>query len=118
MRFLAAGRAFRGAGGHDRTQEVVIAGGVQTVGQIPITCCFTAGEPAGFKDPFSGGQAVVQLKGACLVAEKRGLTRKAMEMSRWKGTIAPCARDQRCGSIARSCRDRAAARRAPTLFSS
>jgi acetyl-CoA C-acetyltransferase len=71
------------------TQDVVIAGGVQTMSQIPITYSFTVGEPLGFKDPFSGsqgwaarfgGQSVSQFKGASMIAEKWGLSREAMEV--------------------------------------
>ncbi len=70
------------------TQDVVIAGGVQTMSQIPITYSFTAGEPLGFKDPFTGsqgwvarfgGQPVSQFKGASMIAEKWGFSREAME---------------------------------------
>src|SRR5882757_5026937 len=36
------------------TQDVVVAGGVQTMTQIPISSAMTAAEPLGFTDPFSG----------------------------------------------------------------
>jgi acetyl-CoA C-acetyltransferase len=71
------------------TQDVVIAGGVQTMSQIPITYSFTAGEALGFKDPFAGsqgwvarfgGQMVSQFKGASMIAEKWRFSREAMEV--------------------------------------
>ncbi len=71
------------------TQDVVIAGGVQTMSQIPITYSFSAGEALGFTDPFSGsqgwvarfgGQMVSQFKGASMIAEKWGFSREAMEV--------------------------------------
>src|SRR6202008_3967631 len=36
------------------TQGVVVAGGVQTMTQIPISSAMAAAEPLGFTDPFSG----------------------------------------------------------------
>src|SRR5436853_489973 len=38
------------------TQDVVIAGGVQNMSQIPIASALTAAEPLGFSDPFSGSK--------------------------------------------------------------
>jgi len=71
------------------TQDVVIAGGVQTMSQIPIGYAFTATSPLGLGDPFStslgwvarfGGQPVSQFHGASMIAEKWGLSREAMEV--------------------------------------
>lgn len=70
------------------TQDVVVAGGVQVMSQIPIGYAFDAGKPLGLSDPFSGSegwvarfgtQMVSQFHGASLIAEKWGLTREAME---------------------------------------
>ena len=71
------------------TQDVVIAGGVQTMSQIPIGYAMGAGAPLGVPDPFSGslgwvarfgGQPVSQFHGASLIAEKWGFSREAMEV--------------------------------------
>ncbi|MEI7713469.1 MAG: acetyl-CoA C-acetyltransferase [Rhodospirillales bacterium] len=71
------------------TQDVVIAGGVQTMSQIPIGYAFAAAEPLGLGDPFStsegwvarfGTQEVSQFRGASMIAEKWGLSREAMEI--------------------------------------
>ncbi|NQD92790.1 acetyl-CoA C-acyltransferase, partial [Pseudomonas sp. CrR25] len=70
------------------TQDVVIAGGVQTMTQIPISSAMTAAEPLGFSDPFSGSEGWVrrygkqpptQFKAAQMIAEKWGLSREALE---------------------------------------
>ncbi|WP_137822206.1 acetyl-CoA C-acetyltransferase [Pseudomonas sp. D(2018)] len=70
------------------TQDVVIAGGVQTMTQIPISSAMTAAEPLGFTDPFSGSDGWVkrygkvpptQFRAAQMIAEKWGLTREALE---------------------------------------
>jgi acetyl-CoA C-acetyltransferase len=70
------------------TQDVVVAGGVQNMSQIPIASARTAAEPLGFTDPFSGSkgwverygtQEVSQFRGAELIAEKWGITRDDME---------------------------------------
>lgn len=70
------------------TQDVVIAGGVQTMSQIPISSAMTCAEPLGFKDPFSGSkgwmarfgdQPVSQFYGAEKIAEHWDITREEME---------------------------------------
>ncbi|VXC09677.1 Steroid 3-ketoacyl-CoA thiolase [Pseudomonas sp. 8AS] len=70
------------------TQDVVIAGGVQTMTQIPISSAMTAAEPLGFTDPFSGSdgwvlrygkQPPTQFKSAQMIAEKWGLSREDLE---------------------------------------
>lgn len=70
-------------------QDVVVAGGVQTMSQIPIGYAFSAAEPLGLGDPFSsslgwvarfGGQPVSQFHGASTIAEQWGFTREAMEV--------------------------------------
>ncbi|MDT4819776.1 3-oxoadipyl-CoA/3-oxo-5,6-dehydrosuberyl-CoA thiolase [compost metagenome] len=70
------------------TQDVVIAGGVQTMTQIPISSAMSAAEPLGFTDPFSGSEGWVkrygkepptQFRSAQMIAEKWGLSRQALE---------------------------------------
>ncbi|GAC1320310.1 MAG: acetyl-CoA C-acetyltransferase [Acidimicrobiales bacterium] len=70
------------------TVDVVIAGGVQNMSQIPISYAMTAAEPLGFADPFSGStgwvarygdQEVSQFRGAEIIAERWGITREDME---------------------------------------
>ncbi|QEY61691.1 acetyl-CoA C-acetyltransferase [Metapseudomonas lalkuanensis] len=70
------------------TQDVVIAGGVQTMTQIPISSAMTAAEPLGFTDPFSGSEGWVkrygkvpptQFRAAQMIAERWGLSRQALE---------------------------------------
>ncbi|PTU31582.1 acetyl-CoA C-acetyltransferase [Stenotrophobium rhamnosiphilum] len=70
------------------TQDVVIAGGVQTMTQIPISSAMIAAQPLGFKDPFSGSegwvkrfgtQPVSQFVGAQMIADKWNITRREME---------------------------------------
>jgi acetyl-CoA C-acetyltransferase len=80
---------FAAQAGMSGTQDVVIAGGVQTMSQIPIGYAMGAGAPLGMPDPFSGslgwvarfgGQPVSQFHGASMIAEKWGLSRAAMEV--------------------------------------
>jgi len=68
--------------------DVVVAGGVQQMSMIPIASAMTAAEPLGFTDPFSGStgwvarygtQEVSQFRGAEMIAEKWGITRREME---------------------------------------
>lgn len=70
------------------TQDVVIAGGVQTMTQIPISSAMIAAQPLGFKDPFSGSKGwverfgnepVSQFHGAQLIANKWNISREDME---------------------------------------
>jgi acetyl-CoA C-acetyltransferase len=70
------------------TQDVVIAGGVQTMTQIPISSAMTAAAPLGFTDPFSGsigwrarfGDAPVsQFHAAQRIADHWNLSREMME---------------------------------------
>ncbi|WCD81791.1 acetyl-CoA C-acetyltransferase [Pseudomonas sp. TUM22785] len=70
------------------TQDVVIAGGVQTMTQIPISSAMIAAEPLGFSDPFSGSagwvkrygaQPPTQFRSAQMIAEKWDLSRQALE---------------------------------------
>src|SRR5436190_19118181 len=70
------------------TQDLVVAGGVQNMSQIPITSAMLAGEAYGHETPFSespgwqaryGDQEVSQFRGAELIAEKWNITREEME---------------------------------------
>ena len=70
------------------TVDVIIAGGVQNMSQIPISYAMTAAEPLGFADPFSGStgwvarygdQEVSQFRGAELIAERWDISREDME---------------------------------------
>ncbi|WP_236235631.1 acetyl-CoA C-acetyltransferase [Pseudomonas faucium] len=70
------------------TQDVVVAGGVQTMTQIPISSAMTAAEPLGFSDPFSGSEGWVrrygatpptQFRAAQMIAERWQLSRQALE---------------------------------------
>jgi len=71
------------------TMDVIVAGGVQTMTQIPISSAMTAAEPMGFKDPFSGSTGWVkrygaepptQFKSAQMIADKWKLSRKDLEV--------------------------------------
>jgi acetyl-CoA C-acetyltransferase len=68
--------------------DVVVAGGVQTMTQIPISSAMTAAEPLGFSDPFTGSTGWVarygnvpptQFKSAQMIADKWQLSRDALE---------------------------------------
>lgn len=70
------------------TADLVVAGGVQNMSQIPISAAMTAGEPYGFTDPFSGSvgwrkrygdEPVNQFNAAQLIAEKWNISRLEME---------------------------------------
>ena len=68
--------------------DLVVAGGVQQMSQIPISSAMTLATDLGFPDPFStspgwveryGTQEVSQFRGAELIAEKWGISRDDME---------------------------------------
>jgi acetyl-CoA C-acetyltransferase len=70
------------------TADVVVAGGVQSMSQIPISAAMLAGQAYGFEDPFRGStgwverygtQEVSQFRSAEMIAEKWALTREEME---------------------------------------
>ncbi|MES1945273.1 acetyl-CoA acetyltransferase [Salinisphaera sp. PC39] len=70
------------------TQDVVIAGGVETMTQVPIGSAMRAGKELGHPDPFSGSEGwqarfgdetVTQFNGAEKMAKKWGIEREAME---------------------------------------
>ena len=71
------------------TSDVVVAGGVQNMNQIPISAAMLAGEAYGFSDPFSqsrgwveryGNQEVSQFRSAEMIAEKWDISREDMEV--------------------------------------
>ena len=70
------------------TQDVVLAGGVQTMTQIPISSAMMAAEPLGFSDPFTGSTGWVerygnkpptQFNSAQMIADKWGFSRSDLE---------------------------------------
>jgi acetyl-CoA C-acetyltransferase len=70
------------------TADVVVAGGVQNMSQIPIAAAMLAGQAHGFRDPFSGSrgwrarygdQEISQFRAADLIAEKWAISRPEME---------------------------------------
>jgi acetyl-CoA C-acetyltransferase len=70
------------------TSDLVVAGGVQNMSQIPISYAMTAAEPLGMENPFHGSkgwverygtQDVSQFRGAEMIAEKWGISREDME---------------------------------------
>jgi acetyl-CoA C-acetyltransferase len=70
------------------TADLVVAGGVQNMSQIPIAAAMLAGREFGFDDPFSGSagwrarygsEEISQFRGADLIAEKWGIGREEME---------------------------------------
>ena len=71
------------------TQDVVIAGGVQTMSSIPIGSAMLAGQPLGFTTPFAqsrgwqarfGDAPVNQFYAAQRIADHWGLSRQDMEV--------------------------------------
>jgi acetyl-CoA C-acetyltransferase len=70
------------------TADVVVAGGVQNMSQIPISAAMLAGQPYGFEDPFSGSagwvkrygdQPVSQFYAADEIASRWDISREEME---------------------------------------
>ncbi len=70
------------------TNDVVLAGGVQTMTQIPISSAMLAAKELGFDDPFSGSKGwverygkvpVSQFSSAEMIAEKWQLSREQLE---------------------------------------
>jgi acetyl-CoA C-acetyltransferase len=70
------------------TSDVIVAGGVQNMSQIPISSAMTMAAPLGFTDPFSGSQGwckrygdvpVSQFNSAEMIAEKWDASRLDME---------------------------------------
>lgn len=70
------------------TQDLVVAGGVQQMSQIPISSAMLVAEPFGFTDPFTGSKGwvarygdgeVSQFNSAEMIAEKWDISRDDME---------------------------------------
>jgi acetyl-CoA C-acetyltransferase len=70
------------------TADIVVAGGVQNMSQIPIAYALTAAASLGFTSPFHGSagwrsrygdQEVSQFRGAEMIAQKWGISRAEME---------------------------------------
>lgn len=70
------------------TADLIIAGGVQNMSQIPLMSSVEAGKALGVSDPYSGStrwrarygnEVVSQFRGAELLAEKWGIEREEME---------------------------------------
>ena len=70
------------------TMDVVVAGGVQQMSQIPISSAMTSGQALGFDDPFTGSpgwvarygtQEMSQFRSAEMIAEKWDIARADME---------------------------------------
>ncbi len=70
------------------TQDLVVAGGVQTMNQIPLGAAMTAGRAFGHPDPFSGSRGwrerygteeVSQFRAAEMIAAKWNISRRQME---------------------------------------
>ena len=71
------------------TSDIVVAGGVQNMNQIPISAAMLAGQPYGFETPFNGSkgwierygtQEVSQFRSAEMIAEKWEISREDMEI--------------------------------------
>ncbi len=71
------------------TMDIILAGGVQTMSQIPISSSMTLAASLGFSDPFSGSKGWVkrygaepptQFKSAQMIADKWGFTRNQLEV--------------------------------------
>ena len=70
------------------TSDLVVAGGVQNMSQIPISSSMLAGQPYGHETPFTGSpgwqkrygdQEVSQFRSAEMIAERWGCSRDDME---------------------------------------
>jgi len=71
------------------TSDMVVAGGVQNMNQIPISAAMLAGQAYGFETPFAdskgwldryGDQEVSQFRSAEMIAEKWDISREDMEV--------------------------------------
>ena len=70
------------------TQDLVVAGGIQQMSQIPISSAMLVAEPFGFTDPFTGSKGwvarygdgeVSQFNSAEMIAQKWDISRDDME---------------------------------------
>ncbi|WP_280341953.1 acetyl-CoA C-acetyltransferase [Nocardia neocaledoniensis] len=71
------------------TSDIIVAGGVQKMSQFPILCAFTAGEPYGSTDPWTGSvgwfarygnEEISQFRGAEMMAQKWNISREDSEV--------------------------------------
>jgi acetyl-CoA C-acetyltransferase len=71
------------------TADLIVAGGVQNMSQIPISFAMTCAQELGMPDPFSGSegwrerfgdQEISQFRGAEMIAEKWDISREDMEV--------------------------------------
>ncbi len=79
---------FAATGVMSGVNDLLVAGGVQNMSQVPISYAMIAAEGLGIPDPFSGSegwvarygtQEVSQFRGAEMIAEKWDISRDAME---------------------------------------
>ena len=109
------------------TVDLVVAGGVQNMSQIPIGAGMEAGQAYGHETPFSespgwqaryGDQEISQFRGAELIAEKWDISREDMEEFAVESHTRAIRATRRAGSSARSNRSETApstrARASPT----
>ena len=77
------------------TADLVVAGGVQNMSQIPIAAAMMAGQPYGFDDPFCGSagwrarygdQEMSQFRSADMIAASGGSAARRWRSSRWPAT--------------------------------
>lgn len=70
------------------TADLIVAGGVQNMSQIPISSAMTCAQSLGFEDPFSGSKGwverfgpgeVSQFNGAEMIADKWDISREALD---------------------------------------
>ena len=70
------------------TADLVVAGGVQNMSQIPISAAMLAGQAYGFEDPYRGSagwharygaEEISQFRAADMIAAKWGISRAGME---------------------------------------
>ena len=70
------------------TSDLVVAGGLQNMSQVPLTAAATVGEAYGFTTPYAespgwraryGDQEISQFRGAELIAERWDISREDME---------------------------------------
>ncbi len=80
---------FAATGVMSGVHDLLVAGGVQNMSQVPISYAMTAAEGLGIPDPFSGSEGwvarygteeVSQFRGAEMIAQRWDISREAMEL--------------------------------------
>lgn len=80
------------------TADLIIAGGVQNMSQIPISAAMVVGQQYGFTTPTAeskdwteryGNEEVSQFRGAEMIADKWDITREDLEQWALQSTSAP-----------------------------